>query len=229
MKTYVKQLVAIAAVLTGCSVQQPDADRIQTAEFSDGVIPGVSCKADYTIEYGAEFDIADLCSSDSEMYVTGTVNTEKAGDYNLTITATDADGDLSISNSTVTVKPEPTPEATPEPTQESVSETVQQPVKRPQQTHTSSSASQAQSSSGASSSSTSSSAESGMTGSSTRPSVTTDSDSGQSSGAPGIKVFSYSAGYDSSSAQSACMALVNGYGGSCFPMGDGSGVMYSPS
>ena len=224
-KTY---LLVLSAFLVSCgSGNNASINEQTTVNSSDGNVPKIACTADFAIDWGEEFDIIDLCSSESELVYTGSVNTEKAGNYTLTVSATDDDGDMSIVNTTVKVNPEPTPEPTPTPEPEPEQQTqqpstptqsytqpstpqYQAPVQQPvQQQPVQQPVQQPSTPSGSS----------GMTGSSTRPSGGGSSGSSGGSSGPSVQVFGDQAG---------CLAMVNQYGGSCYPMADGSGVMYTP-
>lgn len=228
-KTFIIILSSAFLVSCGSGDKGNTDDQTVKASSTDGSTPKIACTADFSIEWGDEFELSDLCTSESELLYTGSVNTKKAGNYKLTVTATDADGDMAIVNTTVNVKSEPTPEPTstpeptpdPQPAQQQTQQasrptqnysrpSYQAPVQQPVQQQPAQQPVQQPSTPSGSS---------GMTGSSSRPSGGSSSGSSGGSSGPSVQVFGD---------QSGCLAMVNQYGGSCYPMADGSGVMYTP-
>lgn len=100
---------------------------------------------DVTVKFGADFDPLDgVTALDVEdgditdsIRVTGEVDTEKAGEVQLTYRVRDSYGNLATAERTVTVKPEPTKEPTqdpdPEPTTTRPPQPTQNPTTRPPQ------------------------------------------------------------------------------------------------
>lgn len=215
-------MLLLSSLLTSCGKSKDTADvqpsATATAETEDVV--KTSCKADFTLKYGADFNIDDICTYDKKTKLTyEKVDTKKEGKSVLTVNYTEPNGNMGLLKVNVTVEAKPTPSPTPEPKKE---ETEQEPVQDLPQSNATPSY---QTPSYQEPSYTEPSYESPVTPS--QPETNPAPSYNDSTTTSSMQIFTYSSYGGESGAYSACQSHLSAQGGgSCYVNSDGTGYIY---
>lgn len=115
-------LLLLSSVITGCSKKESsDSEPQSTAPplVITTEVAKTSCKADFTLEYGEEFDINKICTYDKKTKLSyEKPDTKKEGKSVLSVNYTEPNGNMGLLKVNITVKAKPKPSPTPEPERE---------------------------------------------------------------------------------------------------------------
>ena len=215
-------MLLLSSVLTSCgkSKDTTDAQPSATVTVETEDVVKTSCKADFTLKYGADFDIDDICTYDKKTKLTyEKVDTKKEGKSVLTVNYTEPNGNMGLLKVNVTVEAKPKPSPTPEPKTE---ETEQEPAQNLPQNNTVPSY---QAPSYQEPSYTEPSYEPPAAPS--QPETNSAPSYSDSTTTSSMQIFTYSSYGGESGAYSACQSHLSAQGGgSCYVNSDGTGYIY---
>lgn len=224
-------VIAITSlILTGCG-SDTAVTAGRKAEFTAHDAPEISVSKDYKVKNGGTFKLSDKCSSKAVMTYTGKVNTKQEGSYDICVTATDDEGNITIKNTSVAVAKAPEPVSTPTPTPSADTENKQNESGN---NHTANNTDSSYRSNTVSQQNTQPSANSPSSSNVITP-QNNNTSSGSETGSDAPPTVNDNTGGNTGSNEPSsqvtdggtCQAYVNQYGGSCYPMADGSGYLYS--
>lgn len=112
-------LLLLSSAIIGCGKKErPESEAQPTAPPLVITTEAVktSCKADFTLEYGEDFDINKVCTYDKKTKLNyEKPDTKKEGKSVLSVNYTEPNGNMGLLKVSITVKAKPKPSPTPEP------------------------------------------------------------------------------------------------------------------